>query len=364
MGEAGVPPERGATQPLKGLEPAAFGHNPQIESVAVSYAKASNIPYARQHRYVEIDEEISKRIADAYEAMPHDPNDPAVKAAYKAMAEETIEQYKAIVASGYNLEMMREGVGPPYRRPRGALQDLQNNKHLWVYPTRWAYGAGEAKLDPASNPLLAPSGLTDSHGTPMLINDVFRAVHDFFGHGIEGTGFRARGEENAWLAHSRLYSEAALPAVTTETRGQNSWVNFGPRAAENLKSSPEDTVYADQKIGLLPSWVWEDSAWLAADYHGRGLHSSVPTTEWKPDRPDLNLNPPGWSSDVIVQAESILSRWNTLDPYKKISAIEDKDELKKLGIAVDLRRVLDGFVEAFRLDEEGLPRGHPYDLGV
>ena len=39
-------------------------------------------------------------------------------------------------------------------------------------------------------------------------------------------------------------------------------------------------------------------------------------------------------------------------------------QLKKLGIAVDLRRVLDGFVEAFRLDEEGLPRGHPYDLGV
>ena len=54
----------------------------------------------------------------------------------------------------------------------------------------------------------------------------------------------------------------------------------------------------------------------------------------------------------------------SIDPDKKISAREAKAELKKLGIAGDLRRVLDGFVEAFRLDEEGLPRGHPYDLGV
>src|SRR5690606_31575385 len=91
----------------------------------------------------------------------------------------------------------------------------------------------------------------------LLANDVFRIVHDFFGHGIEGSGFGARGEENAWQSHMRLYSEAALPAVTSETRGQNSWVNFGPHGEAN-RANQRDTVYADQKTGIMPSWTWRE----------------------------------------------------------------------------------------------------------
>jgi hypothetical protein len=43
--------------------------------------------------------------------------------------------------------------------------------------------------------------------------------------------------------------------MTTETRGQNSWLNAGPHAARNQTASGAGTVYADQKVNLLPDWV-------------------------------------------------------------------------------------------------------------
>ena len=89
----------------------------------------------------------------------------------------------------------------------------------------------------------------------MPFNDLFRIVHDVFGHAKEGVGFRAAGEENAWRSHARMYSPEALPAMTAETRGQNSWVNYGPQAAANRGASAAGTIYAPQKIGMLPDWV-------------------------------------------------------------------------------------------------------------
>ncbi len=52
-------------------------------------------------------------------------------------------------------------------------------------------------------------------------NDMFRAVHDVFGHAASGRGFDPHGEEAAWLKHSTMYSPLARRALTTETRGQN-----------------------------------------------------------------------------------------------------------------------------------------------
>jgi hypothetical protein len=92
----------------------------------------------------------------------------------------------------------------------------------------------------------------------MLANDEFRVVHDVFGHFKEGVGFRAGGEENAWRSHSTMYSDAARGAMTSETRGQNSWVNYGPHGETNRTASESETVFAPQKIGLMPKWTWEE----------------------------------------------------------------------------------------------------------
>jgi hypothetical protein len=76
-------------------------------------------------------------------------------------------------------------------------------------------------------------------------NDKFRAVHDFFGHAATGRGFGQDGEESAWVHHSQMFTETARGALTTETRGQNSWYNTRGKG------------FAEQKVALLPKEFWE-----------------------------------------------------------------------------------------------------------
>ena len=98
----------------------------------------------------------------------------------------------------------------------------------------------------------------DDHSYVVENVPVHNCVHDAFGHGLEGAGFRARGEENAWQAHARLFTGSALSAITSETRGQNSWLNFGKYGEQNRTAKVEDTIFADQKTGLMPEWTWKE----------------------------------------------------------------------------------------------------------
>ena len=139
------------------------------------------------------------------------------------------------------------------------------------------------RADVIANPLLQETGLEwpDQNGEmrPVLANDLFRAVHDAFGHGLEGAGFRARGEENAWQAHVRLFTGPAVGAITTETRGQNSWLNYGPYGEQNQNAAVEDTVFAEQKTGLMPEWVWTEGRVADEAQQDVVLNQSVPQTE-------------------------------------------------------------------------------------
>jgi hypothetical protein len=125
----------------------------------------------------------------------------------------------------------------------------------------------------SKHPMMQPTGIKLGD-RELLANDLFRIVHDYFGHLKEGYGFRAAGEDNAWRSHASMYSDLARPAMTTETRGQNSWVNYGPHGEKNRTASAADTTYADQKVGLLPEWTMRDrgSAEPTIAYHG-GPHS-------------------------------------------------------------------------------------------
>jgi hypothetical protein len=234
-------------------------HWKPAEDVAISYMEKAGLPYNPPSDYVKVDPARAKRIADAYDAMKHDPENPEVKEAYQALADETMAQYDEVMKSGLKVEFIPSGAPDPYAAsPRLATDDIRNNNHMWVFGTKDGYGSSfEAELARGSNPLLSESGLEIS-GQPALINDLFRVVHDYFGHVKEGVGFRADGEENAWRMHSSMFSPKAQRALTTETRGQNSWVNFGPQGEKNRTASGSDTVYADQKTGLLPMWVSED----------------------------------------------------------------------------------------------------------
>jgi hypothetical protein len=228
-----------------------FGPYAPAREAAAAYAESAGLTYAPPTDYVRVDEARAAKIAAAYEAMPNAPNDPAVKASYDAMIAETLAQWEAIKATGLTVEFNGAGKDP-YGNPRNAILDVTRNNHLWVFPTSEGFGSSD---DVSGNPLLALVPGEEISGRPVQANDIFRIVHDYFGHIAEGVGFRADGEENAWRQHSAMYSELARPAMTTETRGQNSWVNYGPHGEANRTASGGDTVYAPQKIGLLPDWV-------------------------------------------------------------------------------------------------------------
>jgi len=237
-----------------------FGPLEAARQAAIDYTTAAGIPYTPIRTYAKVNRERATRIANAFDQMEHNPSDPAVQESYQAMADETLAQYEAVKASGLVIEPMPPGAPDPYGNPRNAVLDVVENNHMWFYPTSEGFGGpASADVNISGNPLMDYTGEV-INGHPMQVNDVFRVVHDYFGHVKEGLGFRAGGEENAWRSHSAMYSDKARPAMTTETRGQNSWVNYGPFAEANRTANGADTEYAPQKVGLLPEEFVTDGA--------------------------------------------------------------------------------------------------------
>lgn len=258
--------EDGGARPLEGLPRRVSipgggtieaGPSPRAKSAAADYMASTGRAYDPPRDYVKVDPERAARIASAFEEMKDDPTDPRVLASYKAMIDETLAQWEAIKKTGLHVEFIK-GEDPYAASPRLAIEDVNRNNHLWVFPTDAGYGSSEIMAHEIErNPLLALTGETIS-GQPARANDIFRIVHDYFGHIKEGVGFRADGEENAWRQHAAMYSDLARGAMTTETRGQNSWLNFGPHGEANRTAKSDETVFADQKIGLMPKWVEDE----------------------------------------------------------------------------------------------------------
>jgi hypothetical protein len=257
--------QTGKFAPLEGtpVVEGATGPDENLIAVAEQYASDNGIDLRRQAEFVTVDPARAKRIADAYEAMEHRPQDPDVQEAYENLIRQTRAQYDALVDAGYEFTFFDSETDPYNGNPWNAMRDLRANKRMAVYGTYDGYGTeGLTAGAVDDNPMLQDTGLQwkDQGGVdrPVTANDLFRAVHDAFGHGLEGAGFRARGEENAWQAHVRLFTGSAVPAITSETRGQNSWLNYGPFGERNRNAAVEDTVFAEQKTGIMPSWTWQE----------------------------------------------------------------------------------------------------------
>ena len=224
------------------------------------YLKSRGLPTESEFDvsgYPELDERRAQLIAAAYQEMKNDPTNPAVRASYEAMVEETLAQLRGLEQSGIDFKFATPDRPYPYEdSPAEGYEDMLRNKQLYVFPTEEGYGTG-ALFDASGNPLLRPVGKVGDKGDAVA-NDAFRVVHDAYGHyGPGNPQFRSKGEERAWLRHSRMYSPDAIGAMTSETRGQNSWVNSGPYGKRNRNASGANTVYADQKAGLMPDWTYD-----------------------------------------------------------------------------------------------------------
>lgn len=155
-----------------------------------------------------------ENVARAYMALPD--YDPKAVPAFHAMAEETKRQFDSLGRRGISVEVTKED---PYDNYGQLADDLRNNSRIKVMAT-------------------ASTG-----GHPIFnndTNDMFRAVHDVYGHAATGRDFSRHGEEAAFQAHRRMYSPLARAALTSETRGQN---------AALIQTGGFQT----QKVALLPA---------------------------------------------------------------------------------------------------------------
>lgn len=207
-----------------------------IDQYISSHAMACRLPVGRSLRghYAPNNPEEQKAIAMAYEALPYLDDDIEVLYAYAALKSEIELQYNFALRNGFKLQAWGRD-GQPYANSEEMATDVRYHKHLWYFT------GGE------EHPFLLESNLK------------LRAIHDLFGHASEGYQFGPRGEINAWIHHSMMFSPLAQRALTTETHGQNSWSNFGPNAHIPVAVRP----FADQKVALLPDEYCDWRKWLA-----------------------------------------------------------------------------------------------------
>jgi hypothetical protein len=220
----------------------------KIRGLADEYAGKRGKTLNHDLGHIKADPVFGKKVADAYESMKHDPRHPEVRQAYGALHHETQQQLEHLLDNGLKITPIPEGQMSPYKTSKDLFRDLHENGHIHYFPTSSGFGNGET-----DHPLLNPMKL--KNGAVLPANDALRLVHDLYGHAKGGAGFGPNGEEQAYHSHAQMYSPLAQKALASETRGQNSWVNFSSKVGELNRKDPANTVFADQKAGILPDWT-------------------------------------------------------------------------------------------------------------
>lgn len=175
--------------------------------------------------------------AIAYDEMPHIPTHNDVVGSYGQLERAIRVQYNLLLMSG--LDIRWHDGKHDYADSAAMFADLERGR-LWTYRTQ----PGQLADD-------HPMQARYAHG--LILNDIFRAVHDVYGHYWGGrNSFGPKGEELAWLAHRSTMVRGAHLALWCETRGQNTWTNRDEHKHLPLTERP----YATQKAGIVPSFLY------------------------------------------------------------------------------------------------------------
>lgn len=171
---------------------------------------------------IRLDPVEGEAIAKAYTSAPR--MEERAFAAYAAFSRETVRHYQFLIG---RVEFGGLGVAvrfvddDPYPDAE-SMADEARGRRLRVF-------ASAASGNP--HPYLSDGE-----------NDMFRAVHDAFGHAASGRGFDPHGEEAAWLKHGAMYTPAARRVLATEIRGQTCAMVFHHGGER----------FPEQKAALLP----------------------------------------------------------------------------------------------------------------
>lgn len=207
--------------PVKPFEPV---HH--VIEGARGYASKVGLPDPHPHGFHHVmrTPDDVREIGRAYQGLPH--HDQAAVPHYQSLLREVNHQFDHMTKTmGIKFEPVEHD---PYKSGREMAEDVTKNKRIQVLKTSVTGG----------HPFFSDDD-----------NDKFRAVHDVFGHAATGRSFDKHGEEAAWVAHSQMFSPHARRALTTETRGQNSFYNLNGK-------------FADQKVALLPEHHADHTGYL------------------------------------------------------------------------------------------------------
>ena len=200
-----------------------------------------------------VDEAFCREVADRFERLPRLLYDSALARRYDDLKRETLLQYETILDAGIAVEPWLRP-GQPYRDAADLVGGVRRTGTIYVFLTRNGHGPSRSL---GFHPMREPSGVT-AKGVELSHNDLFRVVHDVFGHVMAGNGFGPTGEFKAAYCHMSLLSESARPVLFTEQVAQTCWFFFGPhlrddagrvrRPGEPGHVPPRQRPYPEQKV--------------------------------------------------------------------------------------------------------------------
>lgn len=338
----GVGPDGGSNQVQRQNVRPNAEPNPFVQESVDGYNRKFGLGRVVQGHYAPVNEQRARNIAAAYDALPVLDSGPETLEAYSQLALEIQRQWDyALNEMGVTFEPWTSE-GQPYASSREMVRDVRDNKHLWFFT------GGEP------HPLL---NQPDENGLTM--NDKLRAIHDLFGHAAEDYQFGPRGEENAWIKHSQMFSPLAQRALTTETRGQNSWVNYGPQnfAADGTRINipASERPFAVQKVALLPEQFMD---WQGALNETPAPSASQPAAAPTPSR----LSPAERDQAVTFLSQTDLQTSNALDILSQMAQPDWMSITERLPTTALMRlaQAVDGvsrpFYEGIRLETMSIVR--------
>ena len=307
-----------------------------------------------------------------------------------------------------------------YSNSKQMMADVNRNNQMEFFTT--GSGFGDGSVDYTGHPLLEPTYyyttpvpaqdkngkiIYDKDGNEVLIpkqlsnNDVLRVVHDYVAHAASGASFGAKGEERAWAAHvASIINEQgfsdrqkliAIQALTSETRGQNTWVNFvnefnrdirnplleikrnaeknndldtAAKADEMLSELPY-TEFADQKVGLLPTETmiggYEETAdadkWIKEKIEANKLYES--------EQSDGNMKEQSLPEDISDVGEFIDDAREKVLKDKMGASTNKGRGIRFLILGEKGAEVLDKYEEAtYRMDNLQVAREMEKEFGL
>jgi hypothetical protein len=206
---------------------------------------------------LDLDPQFCREVADHFEQVPSAAPDSRLERRYERFAGECREQYEAVRRAGIDVRPWRRA-GQPYRDSGELFRRVAAEGVLYVHLTEAGHGPpGES----GPHPLRERSGVVVD-GVALWHNDLFRAVHDVFGHLLGRNGFGPSGELRAAYCHLPLFPEEVHPVLFAEHVAQTCWFYFGqhlrdanggiPGPGERGHRPPRTRPYPPQKVFAFP----------------------------------------------------------------------------------------------------------------